>query len=82
MSAPALDDDFLGEAIEDVAVEQLISERGIEVLAAAGVPWAARLDVGGSCADGGGPFPHPLRHEPGANFGSDVAEHASQDELI
>src|SRR4051794_4158833 len=48
MPAPALDDDLrLAKSVEDLAVEQLVPEPGIEALDVAILPRAARSDVGG-----------------------------------
>lgn len=48
MPAPALDDDLrLAESVEDLAVEQLVPEPGIEALDIAILPRAAWSDVGG-----------------------------------
>src|SRR5215208_3317809 len=62
MTAPALDDNLrLAERVEDLAVEQLVPEPGIEALDIAILPRAAWSDVGG----GGGArreacYPFPL----------------------
>jgi hypothetical protein len=40
VAAPGLDDDFrFGEAIEDLPVEQLVVELGVEALAVAVLAW-------------------------------------------
>ena len=45
---PALDDDLrLAQAVEDLAVEQLVAEPGVEALDEAVLPRAAWRDVGG-----------------------------------
>ena len=55
MAAPAFDDDLrLGEAIEDLPVQQLVAELGIEALTVAVLPRRAGLDLGGLRVDGGG----------------------------
>src|SRR5215204_3038692 len=52
MPAPALDDDpRLVESVEDLAVEQLVPEPGIEALDIAILPGAAWSDVGGLGSD-------------------------------
>ena len=44
----ALDDDLgFRERVEDPAIEQLVSEPGVEALNEFVLPWAARRDVGG-----------------------------------
>ena len=64
VSTPTLDDDLcLGEAVEDFAVEQFVTELRVEAFAVAVLPGAARLDVGGSRSDGGDPFSHSLGDE-------------------
>jgi hypothetical protein len=81
MPAPALDDDpCLGEGVEDLAVEQLFTELGVEALAVAVIPRASRLDVGAPRADGGDPVRTRLRHELRAIVGSYVVGHSPQDE--
>ena len=50
--APAFDDDLgLLERIEDLAIEELVPEPGIEALAIAVLPGRSRLDVGGPRTD-------------------------------
>ena len=79
MLAPGLDDDLgLGEAVEDFAVEQLVAELGVEALAVAVLPRAARFDVGGLRADGGDPVPHCRGDKLGAVVGSYVAGRPSE----
>ena len=81
--APALDDDLrLAQGVEDLAVEQLVAEPGIEALDIAVLPRAARLDVGGLGADRGDPLLHGLGDELRAVVGTDVAGHAAQDEQV
>jgi len=64
VAPPALDDDLgLGEAVEDLPVEQLVPEFRVEALTVAVFPGAGRLDVGGLCADGCDPLPHRLGDE-------------------
>ncbi len=73
MAAPALDDDLcLGEAVEDLPVEQLVAELGIEALAIAVLPRGPRLDVGCLRADGRDPLPHRPGDELRAVVGPDV----------
>lgn len=56
--APPLDDDpRFSQAVEDLAVEQLISQLRVEALAIAIFPWTAGLDVGRPGSDSGDPFP-------------------------
>jgi len=64
MAAPALDDNLrLSEAVEDLPVQQLVAELGIEALTVTVLPGGPRLDVGGLRADGDDPFPHRLCDE-------------------
>ena len=57
--APALDHDpRLDQAVEDLAIEQPVSQLRFEALATAVLPWTARLDVSRTGADGGDPLPH------------------------
>jgi hypothetical protein len=46
MAPPAFDHNLsLLERVEDLAIEKLVSELGIEALAIAVLPWTSRLDV-------------------------------------
>src|ERR1044071_938815 len=48
VAPPALDHDLgLAQAVEDLAVQQLVAEPGIEALDEGALPWAAGGDVGG-----------------------------------
>ena len=83
VAPPALDDDLrFSEAVEDLPVEQLVSEFGVEALAVAVLPRTARLDVSGSRPHGGDPLPHRLGDELRAVVGPYVIRHAAQDEEI
>jgi hypothetical protein len=63
---PALHDDAgFGEGVEDLAIEKLITEAGIEALDVAILPRAPRLDVCGPGTNGGDPVPNRLRNELG-----------------
>ena len=54
------------QAVEDFAVQELISEPGIEGFAVSVLPWAARFDVGGLRANSLDPILNRLRNELGA----------------
>ena len=83
MPAPALDDDLrLAQRVEDLAVEQLVAEPGIEALDIAILPGAARRDVGGLGPDRRDPLLDGLGDELRAVVGADVAGHAAQDEQV
>jgi hypothetical protein len=61
---PAFDDDAgFGEGVEDLAIEKLVAEAGVEALDVSILPRAPRLDVGGLCADGGDPVLNRLCNE-------------------
>src|SRR5215207_8060750 len=78
VAPPALDHDLcLAQAVEDLAIEQLVAEPGIEALDEAVLPWAAGGDVGGLGPYRRDPFLHRLGHELGAVVGADVARHAT-----
>ena len=48
-AAPAFHDDAgFGEGVEDLAIEKLVAEAGVEALDVSILPRAPRLDVGGS----------------------------------
>jgi len=64
---PAFHDDAcLSERVEDLAIEKLVTDAGVEALDVAILPRAPRLDIGGLCADGGDPVLDGLRDELGA----------------
>lgn len=80
---PALDHDLrLSQAVEDLAVEQLVSQLRVEALTVTVLPRRTRLDVGSLGADGGDPLPHGFGDELRTIVGSDMVWHASQNELI
>ncbi len=58
-------DACLSEGIEDLAIEKLVTDAGIEALDVAILPRAPRLVVGGPGTNGGGPVPNRLRNELG-----------------
>ena len=58
---PALGDDpGLGEAVEQLAVQELVAQLGVEPLAVAVLPRAAKLDERRFRADRNDPLPHGL----------------------
>lgn len=78
--APALDDDpRLGQAVEDLAVEELVPELRVKAFAVTVLPWTARLDVGCPGADCGNPFPHRRGHELRTFVRPDAVRDAAQD---
>ena len=61
---PGFDDDLgLGEAVEDLTVEQFVAELRVEALAVAVLPRASRFDERCLCADGYDPLPYSLGDE-------------------
>ena len=83
MAAPALDDNLrLSEAVEDLPVQQLVAELGIEALTVTVLPGGPRLDISGLRADGDDPFPHRLGDELRAIVGPYMIRHTVQDEKI
>src|SRR6187402_3072623 len=83
MTAPALDDNLrLAESVEDLAVEQLVPEPGIEALDIAILPRAAWSDVGGLGSDRRDPLLDGLGDELRAVVGAGMARHAAQDEQV
>src|SRR5918995_5465351 len=79
--APCLDDDLgLLERGEDLAVEQLVPELGVEALDVAVLPRAAWGNVGGPGAHGRDPGLNPLGHELGPVVGPNMPRHTAQDE--
>jgi hypothetical protein len=83
VASPALDDDLgLTQGIEDLAIEQLITQPRIERFDIAVLPGTARLDIGRLGTDCGDPFLNRTRHELGSVVGTHVAGYAAQDEEI
>ncbi len=63
---PALDDDArLGEAVEQLAVQELVAKLGVEALAVAVLPGTAGRDVGGLGTDRADPILHGFGDELG-----------------
>src|ERR687885_3051659 len=61
---PALDDDLrLAQRVEDLAIEQLVAQPGIERFDVAVLPGRARGNVGRLGAEGRDPGPDRLGHE-------------------
>jgi hypothetical protein len=76
VAPPSLDDDLgLGEAVEDLAVEQFVAKLRVEALAVAVLPRASRFDERGPCADSGDPLPHGFGDELRAVVGTNVLGH-------
>ena len=64
MPAPTLDHNLsLAERVENLPVEQLVSEAGVEALDVAVLPRAPRCDVGRLRADSSDPLLHSLGDE-------------------
>ena len=83
MTPPAFNHDTrFFKRIENLAVEQFIAQARIEALDKAVLPWAARRDVGGFCADGRDPVLNRLGDELGPIVGTNIRGHAAQNEQI
>ena len=83
VSPPAFDDDLgLAQGVEDLAIEQLITQARIEALDVAVLPGTARCDVGGLCTYRRDPLLHSLGHELWSIVGTDMVRHAAEDEEI
>ena len=83
VSAPGLDDDRpLGEAAENLPVEQVVPELGIEALNATIPPKLAGFDEGGLRTHGGDLVRYRLRHELKAIVRTDVTGNTAQNEPI
>jgi hypothetical protein len=81
--SPAFDDSFgLGEAVEDLAVEELVAKFGVEALAIAVLPRRAWLDEGRLRADRCDPLPHCFGDELGTIVRTNMPRHAAQDEEV
>ena len=80
---PAFDHNLgLAQTVEDLPVEQLVPQPGIEALDEAVLPWATRGDVGGLGTHRRDPCLDRLGHELRPVVGADVARHAAQDEEV
>lgn len=82
IAPPAGDDPHLLKAVEDFAVEQFISQTGIEAFDIAVLPWAAGLDIEGNDAKPAESLAHRISDELGAVIGSDMLGRPMLDEQI
>jgi hypothetical protein len=83
MTPPAFDDDLsFSEGVEDLAIEQLITQAGVEALDVAILPRTAALDIGSLGADSGDPSLDSLGDELRSVIGPDVTGTAAQDEEV
>src|SRR5262247_1691147 len=83
MAPPAFDDDLsFVEGVEDLAIEQLITQASVEALDVAVLPRTAPLDIGNLGADSGDPSLDSLGDELRSVVGPDVTGNAAQDEQI
>src|SRR5438067_7223456 len=84
VTTPAFDDDLrFPQRVEDLAIEQLVAQPGIETLDEPILPRTARRDVGGLCSDGADTFLHRLNNnEFRAIIGTDMPGNATQDEQV
>jgi hypothetical protein len=79
MLAPGFDDDpRLGEAVEQLPVQQLVAELRVEALAITVLPRTAGLDEGGPGSHRGDPLSHGPGDELRAVVGTHVARRAVQ----
>jgi len=83
VASPALDDDLrLSERVEDLAIEEFVTQACIEALDKAVLPWTASFDVGGPGTNRRNPVLHSLGDELRPVVGADVSGHTAQDEEI
>jgi len=83
VTTPALDDDLgLFQCVEDLTIEKLITQTGIEALDISVLPWTAWRDVGCLGAGCGDPILHGFGDELGAIVRSNGCRYAAQDEEI
>src|SRR3954454_15419156 len=83
VTPPALDDDLrLAKGVEDLAIEQFVSQPGIEALDVTVLPRTARSDIGGLGSDRRDPLLDGLGDKLRAVVGANVARHATQDEQV
>ena len=79
----ALDDDLsLRQCVEDLSIEQFVTQTSIKALDVSVLPGAAGLDVGGLGTDSFDPLLHRLGHELRTIIGADVTRDATQDEQV
>ena len=80
---PAFDDDLgFSECVEDLAIQQLIAQPGIEAFDEAILPGASRRDVGRfgtGCCD---PVLDSFGHELRAIIGTNVLRHTAHNEQV
>ena len=80
---PAFDDDLgFGHAVEQLAVQKLVAELGVEALAVTVLPWASRLDERRFRTDRRDPLPHRPGDELRAVVRTNMSGHAAQDEEV
>ena len=80
---PLFDQDLsLAQAVEDLTVQKLVAEPGVEAFAVSVLPGAARLDVGGLGANGFNPVLNRLSNELWAVVRADIGRHTAQDEQV
>src|SRR5918997_2467235 len=80
---PALDDDLrLFQRVEDLTIEKLITQAGVEALDEAVLPRTASFDVSGPCAHGCDPVLHGSGDELGSVVGADMGGNTAQDEEV
>ena len=83
VSSPCFDHDLgLLQGVEDLAVQQLVTQLAIEALAVAVLPWAAWLDVGRFRPHGFDPVAERLGDELRPVVGTDVGRHPAKDEQV
>ena len=83
LATPSFDEDFgLLQGVEDLAVEELVPQVGIEAFNVAVFPRAARGDVGGLGTRRRDPRLHRLGDEFRSVVRADMSRHATQDEQI
>src|SRR5437762_9614385 len=83
VTTPAFDDDLrFPQRVEDLAIEQLVTQPGIKTLAEPVLPRTARRDVGGLCSDGADPLLHRLGNELRAIIGTDMPRNTAPDEQV
>ena len=76
--APAFDHDLrFFERIEDLAIEELVAQAGVEAFYVSVLPGAAGCDVGSAGTDCGDPVLHRLGDELRPIVGSDMSGHAA-----
>ena len=83
MMPPIFDHDLgLLQCVEDLAVEQFVTQFAVEAFAIAVLPWASRFDVSGLGTNRSNPIPESLRDKLRPVVRAYVSGNAARDEQL